>query len=204
VCLGQRLLPDAKPHPILLSRCDKAVKLHRDKGCPIINTGGDPAKVGITEARVMTEYMVNKKGIEKTSIVEEGESRSTTENAVFVSRILKCINGTNDRGFFEGNTVIYLVTSPHHMARSSYVFKAVFEYYNYNVNIVEEPSADMLTPSEMKQWLRYEKRIIGKHLNDKMNSASPVIGRTGGFNIPIPEKEILNVALSTITRMLLM
>ena len=131
--------------------------------------------------------------------MEEGESRSTSENAVFVSRILKYMNGTNEHGFFGGNPSIYLVTSPHHMPRSSYVFKAVFEYYNYNVNIVEAPSADIPTPSELKQWLMVEKRIIENHLN----LPSRIMGRSGGYNIPIPEKEILNVAHSTINKMLI-
>ena len=45
VCLGQALLAEAKPNPILLTRCDKAVELHQIMKCPIINTGGDPAGV---------------------------------------------------------------------------------------------------------------------------------------------------------------
>ena len=203
VCLGQALLPGAKANPILLSRCDKAVELQREKGCFIINTGGDPARVGKTEARVMTEYMVSVKGIEPNNIVEEEESKSTFENAVFVSKILRSINKTKGDGCFEGIKTLYLVTSPHHMVRSSYVFKAVFEYYNCRINIIEKQSDDMLTPSEFKQWLMNEKGGIEYHLNNRMKFASPVMGSTRGYNIPLPGKETLNFAHSRITTMLL-
>ena len=203
VCLGQALLPGAKASPILLSRCDKAVDLQRDKGCFIINTGGDPARVGITEAQVMTEYMVCVKGIEQNNIVEERESKSTVENAVFVSRILKSINATKGDGSFEGIKTLYLVTSLHHMVRSSYVFKAVFDYYNCGIDIIEKPSDDMLTPGEFKQSLMNEKGGIEYHLNNRMKFASPVMGGTSGYNIPLPEKETLNFAHSRITTMIL-
>jgi hypothetical protein len=203
VCLGQALLPGAKANPVLLSRCAKAVELQRDKGCFIINTGGDTARVGITEARVMTEYMVSVKGIEQNNIVEEIESNSTVENAVFVSRMLKSINGTKGDGSFEGIKTLYLVTSPDHMVRSSYVFKAVLDYYNCGINIIEKPSDDMLSPSEFKQSLMHEKGGIEYHLNNRMKFASPVMGGTRGYNIPLPEKETLSFAHSRITTMLL-
>jgi len=52
VVLGQALLPNAKVSPNLLRRCDKAVELQRDKNCYILNTGGDPARVGMTELKL--------------------------------------------------------------------------------------------------------------------------------------------------------
>ena len=203
VCLGQALLPGAKATHILLSRCDRAVELQREKGCFIINTGGDPARVGISEARVMTEYMVSVKGIEQNNIVEEEESKSTIENAVFVSRILKSINETKGHVSSKGIKTLYLVTSPHHMVRSSYVFKAVFDYYKCGINIIEKPSDNMLTPSEFKQCLIKEKGGIEYHLNNRMNFISPIMGRRSGYSIPLPEKETLDFAHSRITTMLL-
>jgi hypothetical protein len=71
------------------------------------------------------------------------------------------------------------------------------------INIVEKPSDDMLVPSELKQWLMIEKRIIEYQLSDRKHSASPVIGRTGGYNIPMPELEIINATHSTINAMLI-
>ena len=203
VCLGHALLPGAKADPILLSRCDKAVQLRRDKRCLIINTGGDPAQVGITEARVMTEYMVAVKGIDQNNIIEEGESTSTVENAIFVCRILKGFNECEGKGPLGPINNLYLVTSPHHIVRSSYIFKAVFDYYNCRINIVEEPSVDMLTPSEYKQRLVNEKGGIEYHLHNRIQFPSPVMGRTRGYNIPLPGLETLNFAHSRINKMLL-
>ena len=128
VCLGRALLPGGKAAPILLTRCNKAAGLQQDKGCLIINTGGDPAHVGITEARVMSEHMVNVKEIDQDNIIEETESQTTVGNAAFVLKILKDLNQGEKDGPLSGIKTLYLVTSPHHMVRSSYTFKAVFEH----------------------------------------------------------------------------
>merc|ERR1712018_818927 len=111
--------------------------------------------------------------------------------------------GKKVEGSFVGVKTLYLVTSPHHMVRSSYIFKAVFEYYNCGLNIVEEPSIDMLSPSEFKVCLMNEKGGIEYHLNQNIKFASPVMGRRHGHNIPLPEKETLNFAHSRISTMLI-
>ena len=198
VCLGQALLPGAKASPVLLSRCDQAVVLQRERACFIINTGGDPANVGITEARIMTDYMVNVKSIKKDLIIQEEQSRSTLENALFVLRILQDIVKVN----MDKLDKLYLVTSPHHMVRSSYVFKMVFEYYKFKIDVIEEPSNDLLTQNEFEQLLMNEKRGIEYHLNKRIEFASPVMGHRSGHSVPLPDRMVLTSALVKIDTML--
>ena len=200
VCLGQALLPGAKASAILHNRCDKAVELHLEKGCHIINTGGDPAGVGVTESRVMTEYMTNVKGLPNDAIIEEGEAKTTLENAVFVKRILEKMDQVKKDDCRGGVTTLCLVTSPHHMIRSSYIFKAVFAFHNYNIQVVEEASLNTLDEKVFKQWLAHEKRIVENHIT--LYSTSAVMGSRGGHNIPVPDKEVLHKALTKINAML--
>ena len=202
VCLGQALLSGAKASTILHTRCDKAVKLHRETDCLIINTGGDPAGVGLTEARAMAEYMTSVKGIEKDAIIEEGEASSTLENALFVLRMLEKMDRTKNNSLFGGITKSYLVTSPYHMVRSSYIFKAVFALHNCNITVVEEPSIDTLNQMEHKTNLMNEKAIVERHINNTLQCASPVMGRRSGHNIPLPDKEVLDAALVMLNTML--
>ena len=202
VCLGQALLSGAKASTILLTRCDKAVDLHHERDCLIISTGGDPAGVGVTEARAMAEYMTNVKGIEKDAIVEEGDAKSTLENALFVLRILEKMNRTIDGDRFGGVSKLHLVTSPHHMVRSSYIFNAVFAYHNCNIKVVEEPSIDMLNQTEFKQRLMKEKSGVEWAINKTLQLTSPVFGSRSGHNIPFPDKEVLHAALRKINTML--
>ena len=202
VCLGEALLPGSKITPTLLTRCDKAVNLQREKGCHIINTGGDPAQVGVAESQVMTEYMVNVKGIEKNFIVNEVESRSTLENALFVLQILMGTNRNKAENQFKDIRKIYLVTSPFHMVRSSFIFNAVFEYYNLKITIVEAPSVDTLAISELKQKLIKEKNGMEYHLRNRMQLSSPVLGYRSGHNISLPDTDVLNFALKRINTML--
>ena len=198
VCLGQALLADAKPNPILLTRCDKAVELHQIMKCPVINTGGDPAGVGKTEARVMSEYMESVYGVDQTFIIEEGAAQSTLENAVFVLNLLEEFRKENDDVCSDCNINVYLVTSPHHMPRSSYIFKAVFGHHNFQFKLIESPSMDSLTSNMLKQNLMYEKNGIVSVRNRRLKSKYPVMGARAGHNIPLPEDSVLLAAITKI------
>ena len=198
VCLGQALLADANPNPILLTRCDKAVELHQIMKCPIINTGGDPVGVGRTEARVMSEYMKSVYRVEQTFIIEEGAAQSTVENAVFVLNLLKDFRKEHEGAFSDCIINVFLVTSPHHMPRSSYIFKAVFGHDNFKFKLIESPSIDSLTSNMLKQNLMYEKNGIVSVRNRRLISKYPVMGARAGHNIPLPEDSVLLAAITKI------
>ena len=61
----------------------------------IINLRLDPLCVRLTEARVVTEYFVNIKSIQKDAIIAEVESRITVDHTIFVVRILEPLNCSN-------------------------------------------------------------------------------------------------------------
>ena len=67
---------------MLIGRCKEAAKLSKERSLLIINCGGDPKKTGMTEAKVMTEYMVTHLGVDKDTVVEEDKSVSTCTNAI--------------------------------------------------------------------------------------------------------------------------
>ena len=202
VVLGQALLPNAKVSPNLLRRCDKAVELHRDRNCYIINTGGDPARVGLTEAQAMRDYMVNAKCIENNVILDESEARSTLENALFVLRILKSINGSREDESLGSIQNLYLVTCPHHMVRSSFLFKAVFAHFNYTINIIEKPSNNVFDNIEFEKILNREKSGLEYYLNKKRECNNPVMGYRYGHNIPIPDEEVLEFTIGRLNKMI--
>ena len=202
VVLGQALLPNAKVSPNLLRRCDKAVELHRDRNCYIINTGGDPARVGLTEAQAMRDYMVNAKCIENNVILDESEARSTLENALFVLRILKSINGSREDESLGSIQNLYLVTCPHHMVRSSFLFKAVFAHFNYTINIIEKPSNNVFDNIEFEKILNREKSGLEYYLNKKRECNNPVMGYRYGHNIPIPDEEVLEFTIERMNKMI--
>ena len=61
ICLGKALLESGEPEQMLLQRCDQALNVQKETNFPIIVSGGDTVKCGITEARVMGQlYFVKK------------------------------------------------------------------------------------------------------------------------------------------------
>ena len=196
VCLGLALLPGGAISPVLQRRCDKAAQIHRQFNCPIITTGGDPAQVGITEARAMSKYLIEEHGVGVENIIEESASRSTSENAVNVLKTLEAIGVTKGRGKYGGISKLYLVTSQYHMVRSLYIFQAVFNHYNCGIEVIAEESFDPV--KEMKKLIKKEKMKVEHHL---LNCS--VMGRLSGQNIALPDKRVLTRALSRIKEHLL-
>ena len=202
VVLGQALLPNGKVSTNLLRRCDKAAELQRERNCFVINTGGDPARVGITEAQAMHDYMVNVKGIADSVVLDENEARSTLENALFVLRMLQNINGSIDDESLGSIQNLYLVTCPHHMIRSSMLFTTVFAHFNFNINIIEKPSNNAFINTEFEKSLIREKSGLEYYLKKKMDCDNPVMGFRYGHNIPIPEEEVLKWTIERINKMI--
>ena len=91
VFLGLGLTPDGSMPPMLLERCQVAAKLNKTRHLPIINTGGDPRHTDVTEAKMMTDYMVTKLGVKQDEIIMEDTAVSTCTNAINTFQIMEMI-----------------------------------------------------------------------------------------------------------------
>ena len=91
VCLGLGLHPDGSMDKLLVERCKVAANLHKERGIPIINTGGDPRMIGRSESAVMAAFMVDSLGVERSQILLEEDAHNTRTNAVFTFKILEGI-----------------------------------------------------------------------------------------------------------------
>jgi uncharacterized SAM-binding protein YcdF (DUF218 family) len=71
-----------------LQRCLHAAELYRQRPCTVIVSGGDPDEPGPVCAQVMCEFLVHL-GVKPSDIVVEDKSRTTYENAVECTKVLK-------------------------------------------------------------------------------------------------------------------
>jgi uncharacterized SAM-binding protein YcdF (DUF218 family) len=86
---GPRVRPQLD-HDTLL-RCQHAARLyHQGPGCKVLVSGGkvDPEEPGPPVARVMADFLVQL-GVKAADLIIEDQSRSTYENAVESTRLLK-------------------------------------------------------------------------------------------------------------------
>lgn len=116
--LGQSLKPDGTAPQDLKDRA-LAAKALLDEGKvnKIIVCGSDPAGVGHTEASEAAQVLTSA-GVSAESIIMEAQSTTTGENAWFALRWIP-----------QGTGQLYLVTSDFHMARATYIFAEVFNYF---------------------------------------------------------------------------
>jgi uncharacterized SAM-binding protein YcdF (DUF218 family) len=117
VVLGGGLNADHSPKGATLARADAAAQLARERDVALIVSGshGDGPKPKITEAEYMARRLIER-GIPRSRIFIEDESRDTVSNAVFVAE--RYLAGIVPRP-------LIVVTSPFHMARSLATFALV-------------------------------------------------------------------------------
>ena len=117
VVLGGGLNADHTPKAATLARADAAAQLARERDVALIVSGshGDGPKPKITEAEYIARRLIER-GISRSRIFIEDESRDTVSNAVFVAE--RYLAGTEPRA-------LVIVTSPFHMARSLATFALV-------------------------------------------------------------------------------
>ena len=84
--LGLVLGPGGVPSPALRARCERAAQVASERDATVIPTGGDAARVGVTEARVMADILVGDMGVREERLLLEEEARSTVENAINILR----------------------------------------------------------------------------------------------------------------------
>ena len=118
VVLGGGLNADDSPKAATLARADAAAQLARKRDVALIVSGshGDGPKPRVTEAEYMARRIIER-GIARSRIFIEDESRDTVSNAVFVAE--RHLAGIAPRP-------LVIVTSPFHMARSLATFALVF------------------------------------------------------------------------------
>ncbi|HLT99399.1 MAG TPA: YdcF family protein [Burkholderiaceae bacterium] len=95
-----------------VARVDTAAELYHADRAPIIIVSGAALEGSVSEAQIMANAL-RQQGVPAEAIVQESESLTTYENAVYTARILKERN--IDR--------ILLVTSALHMPRAMGVFR---------------------------------------------------------------------------------
>ena len=117
VVLGGGLESDGTPTPSTLARAEAAAQLAKGRDIALIVSGshGDGPRPTVTEAEAMARRIIER-GIPRSRIFIEDESRDTVSNAVFVAE--RYLAGITPRP-------LVIVTSPFHMARSLATFALV-------------------------------------------------------------------------------
>jgi uncharacterized SAM-binding protein YcdF (DUF218 family) len=109
------ILPRPELGSDTLYRCVHAARLHQKaKNLPVLVTGGpiEGTRPAMSIAQFMKDFLVDQ-GVEKATLIVEGLSRNTYENAVESSKLLR------ERGIRR----IVLVTDAEHMLRASACFR---------------------------------------------------------------------------------
>jgi uncharacterized SAM-binding protein YcdF (DUF218 family) len=153
VILGGPLLQDKTPGLWLQSRIDQAIKtIFSLKPDFIIASGGDPLKVGITEAEVINNNLIDANITQK--IYLEKKSMTTYENAANTKYKLNTIL----KNF---NVNLYIRTSDFHIERSRMLFDYFFKGTNCKITMIAS-----ITPvhssREYHDLIENEKKAIAK------------------------------------------
>lgn len=118
VVLGQSLKPDGSAAQVLIDRARMAkTLLDQKKVTKVLVSGGDPARVGRTEAAMMAGVL-REEGIPAERIIQEPQAMTTAENAWFTLRWIP-----------KGTGQLYIVTSEFHIPRATYIFQETFNYF---------------------------------------------------------------------------
>jgi uncharacterized SAM-binding protein YcdF (DUF218 family) len=119
-----------------LERLRYAAILHKKTGLPILASGGSIQIAPISEAKLMSDVL-REFGVEVTWLEEQ--SRTTYENALFSSRLLKGI----------GIGEILLVTQAWHMPRAQEAFEHV------GIRVIPAPTMGMGKPEalDFRAWI---------------------------------------------------
>ena len=106
VVLGHRLRDNGSPSEIMLKRLSKALEVEKDFDKIICCGGLANPNAGITEAEVMSKYLIEH-GVSEDKIIKEDKSTTTKENAMFSKDIIASL----------GEKSITLLSSRSHIYR---------------------------------------------------------------------------------------
>lgn len=95
-----------------VARVDTAARLYHAERAPVVIVSGAALDGTVSEARIMANQL-RQQGVPQQAIVQEAESQTTYENAVYTARLLKEL----------GLERVLVVTSALHMPRAMGVFR---------------------------------------------------------------------------------
>lgn len=157
VVLGQSLNPDGTPSQTLLSRIAVAAKAWESSDFlsppAIILSGGDPARTGKSEAKVMEELLLQW-GVPPDFLILEEKSQNTLQNAHYSLPLLKSL----------GVAQVVLVTSDFHMPRASYLFEAYFLFAGVTIDLLLSPAETQSTRMSLLARLQLERGFLSNNV----------------------------------------
>ena len=122
VCLGYVLNPDGYPKPELISRVNVTCQVAQEyPNASIILTGGDPTRIGTSEAKVMSLQLASTcmEAKNQTILLEE-KSLDTVDNAVRVLEMIKKMCKKSKEPL-----LVVVITSKWHRERAMMAFQEV-------------------------------------------------------------------------------
>ncbi|MDN5812740.1 MAG: YdcF family protein [Arthrobacter sp.] len=146
--LGSRLIGGKVP-PLLASRLDKAVELHRQAPDPkpvLIPSGGQGHDESRTEGEGMAEYLYEA-GIPAADVVPENQAKTTRENLRFSREVQNAAGRPGP---------LLVVTNNYHVLRAALLARK----YDVDAQVVGSPTARYYVPSA---FLREFVAIINEH-----------------------------------------
>jgi hypothetical protein len=163
----------------------------------IILSGGDAKGLGVSEARAMNDFLIEKIPSTWTIILEE-KSLNTVENAI------NCLPFIEE----ENCGSLHLVTSEFHMPRAKCIFESVFKTYDFNnVELICHSSNSGFDignyralsdrPSDVNRWrlcerLDFEKNALSS-LNEYLNIYSLKPVENARIEVALAELRAMNV-----------
>ena len=128
-CLNAQGLPSLE----LRDRVSVAARVMEERHADLmIPTGGDPAKVGVTEARVMADMLEQELGLDADKIVLEEEAKTTLENAINVLQMVKEMVRSDQK------LTVVVVTSAYHLPFTSWCFRQVASALGLEITLEAE------------------------------------------------------------------
>merc|ERR1711915_606915 len=117
----------------------------------IIVTGGDPARVGITEVKVMEMILVSQ-GVDKEKIILEEQAFDTASNAYTLSIGSRILSESTHR--------VKLVTSGFHMQRSAWLFRQIANAMGLRISLEQQDVPWAGDASVLMRCLEQEKVLL--------------------------------------------
>lgn len=119
--------------PLALERLRYGAHLHKLTGLPLVLSGGDPFKEGVSEAALMQQALLDDFKIGPGQVWVEGTSNTTAQNASLTKALLAA----------HGMDRVYLVTHARHMPRAARIFRqAGIKVIPAPLHFLSLPSAD--------------------------------------------------------------
>ncbi|MDP3964918.1 MAG: YdcF family protein [bacterium] len=113
ICLGNTFLNQQKIEQMRL-RTEKSSELYKKRQRKIIFTGGYRTRKDLSEAKFMADYALSL-GVRPEDLLLEEQANTTIGNAVYSRKIMEK----------HGLDSAIVVTSPHHLRRSSFIFEKI-------------------------------------------------------------------------------